>query len=209
MVGQWLIPLCKFVFRVPSDMSGLITGRSPTSLVLSWVVKYKIKESLTIRKSLRSLFPYTVFVPMLLDLQHDEIQSGSEIQQAAKQTSSVHYLWLECAQYKNSESQTVQMQSESQSLWFCLLGFDPFDLFCLMSLVSRLQHVRGRFFFFTCSVNKEKEKYSRFLYFKQPHITPPTVHLIGDLRADQERKPQETGSSSVNSLQFRQIHFCF
>lgn len=69
------------------------------------------------------------------------------LEQAAKQTSSVHYLWLECAQYKNSESQTVQMQSESQSLWFCLLGFDPFDLFCLMSLVSRLQHVRGRFFF--------------------------------------------------------------
>ena len=72
MVGQWYqlwLSACFDVFRALSDMSVLIitTGRIPASLVLSWVVKYKIKESLTIRKSLCSFFPYTVFVPMLLD----------------------------------------------------------------------------------------------------------------------------------------------
>ena len=39
---------------------------------------------------------------------------------------------LEFTQHKNSESQTVQMQSESPSLWFCLVGFDPFDSFRLI-----------------------------------------------------------------------------
>lgn len=178
-------------------MSVLIKGKSPASLVLSWVVKYKIKESLTIRKSLCPFFPYTVFVPVLLDLRRDDIQS------------SVRYLWREFAQYKSSESRTVQVQSESQSLWFCLLGLDPFDLFCLMSLVSRLQYMRERlfFFFFTCSVNKEKRRNIQDFCISSNR----TLHLQQFISFgiwEQIRK-ETSGSSSVNSLQFRQIHFLF
>lgn len=111
-----------------SDMSVLINREG--SCFTSWVVKYKIKYNSTIKKS-TFLLPRTVFVPVLLDLQLV----------TANKVSTVGYLWEECAQYRNSESQTVQMHmSESLSLWFCSVGFYLFDLFVFLLLVIRLQY---------------------------------------------------------------------
>lgn len=69
---------------------------------------------------------------MLLDLQRDDIQPEYD-------TWSVHYLWQECAQYKNSESKTTDAVRKSEPL--VLNRFDPFDLFCLISLVTWLQYM--------------------------------------------------------------------
>lgn len=45
--------------------------------------------------------------------------------------------------------------------------------------------MRGSLFFNMWCEERKREKLG-FLYFKQLHITPPTVHLIWDLSADQE-----------------------
>lgn len=76
------------------------------------------------------------------------------------------------------------MQSESQKLWFCLAGFDPFHLFCLVSLVTVLQYVRW-WIVFVCSV-EEKKGEQEGVCFSSSCTWPPIRHRIWDLWADRE-----------------------
>lgn len=184
----------------------LTTGKDPASLVLSWVVKYNIKESLTIRKSLCSFFPYTVFVPLRLDLQLDDIQSGA----AGKQQKTL-FSPLSVAGVCTIQEQWKPNWTNA-AFGSVLLDWIRFDLFCLVSLVSRLQYKRERekrfFSLHVVWMEKKKEKYSGFFCISSNR----TLHLQQFISFgiwEQIRKETRRFLFCQFTFQFNQIHVFF
>lgn len=162
MVGQhlWITGLCILTLSLIC-----YSWENPASLVLSWVLKYKIKARFENHYGLS----YAAFVP-LLRLQRNGLQSGA---------SSLHYLWLEFAEEKKSKSQAVQMQSgSSEPLVHFSWIWSISSVLCY--LPNRLQYWG---FVFARSANKEKEKH--FCTSNDCTLLQQLI-FFWDLRVDQE-----------------------
>lgn len=146
------------------------TGKGLASLVLSWVVKYKIKvwqleKNHTVFPSVHSFCCSVLGSP---------VQSGGALKGSKTNLfsplsggRSVYYTRTVKPNCKNAPI------GSDRAFGFHI---DPFDLFCLMSLGARLQYARGRFLFFLHVVRRQRKGEIRgFLSFKQAHVRPPTV----------------------------------
>lgn len=125
-----------------------------------------------------------------------------------KQASSVHYLWQECALYKNSGSQTVQMQSVKSEPLVLFSWIRSVWFVCLVSLVTRLQYVRGSLFFLTCSVKKEKGRNLDFCISSSCTLHLQQFISFGIcLQIRKETSGHKFLFCQITSVQFIQIHF--
>lgn len=187
----------------------LTTGKNPASLVLSWVVKYNIKESLTIRKSLCSFFPYTAFVPLRLDVQLDDIQSGVAGKQQKTLFSPLSVAGVCTIQEQWKPNRTNAAFGSVLLDWIRLICFVSCHWWVGYS--TNVRERKERFFSFTCSVNGKKKKRRNiqdfFVFQATAHYTSnSSSHLGSESRSG--RKPRRFLFCQF-TFQFNQIHVFF
>lgn len=169
------------------------TGKGLASLVLSWVVKYKIKvwqleKNHTVFPSVHSFCCSVLGSP---------VQSGGALKGSKTNLfsplsggRSVYYTRTVKPNCKNAPI------GSDRAFGFRI---DPFDLFCLMSLGARLQYARGRFLF-TCSAETEKGGNKRIFVFQAGACqTPDSLSQLGSVCGSGKGNLRSKSFSSIKT----------